>query len=161
MSGIFDPRCRVPSFYQTDGNVVNECGRIGGYIMAAILSIFVIIGAIFAIVSVMKDPTDDMVPNKNKNSGKEKGVGVAVVLVITVILLVLIWIGIPKLSGFLATNAWQGYQLQIKSLMSQGLSRQEALNRIQTLQQTRIAADATLAGDANIASAIIGRGNNF
>lgn len=157
MSGIFDPRCRVPSFYQTDGNVVNECGRIGGYIMAVILSIIVIIGTIIAISSVTKDPTDDMDPKKNKNPGKEKGVGVAVILIIAIILLVLIWIGIPKLSGFLATNAWQGYQLQIKSLMSQGLSRQEALNRIQTLQQTRMTADATMSGDANIAAAIAGR----
>lgn len=142
MAGIFDPSCQVPSFYQTDSNIVDKCGRIGGYIISGILTIFVVIGTIVSLTTVTSDPIDDMDPNKKKGSGKEKGVGIIIVLIISIIMLVLIWFGIPSLSGFLARNAWQGYQLQIKSLMEQGLTRQQALNRIQTLEQTRMTVNA-------------------
>jgi heme/copper-type cytochrome/quinol oxidase subunit 2 len=155
MVNIFDPRCQVPTFQQTDGEIVKMCAKNSGYIISAILTIFVVIFVISSIISYNKRQELE-----EKNTGKKTSriTGIVGIIMIATLILLLIWFGIPALLSFFSYNSWQGYQEQIKQLESQGYSHKKALGKLQQWRQSQMQAEATTEGAANIADAI--RGNN-
>lgn len=154
---LFDPRCNVPTFQQTDGDIVKMCGRDSGYIFAGILSLFVLSFPIYAVYATFWKPDDNDPKNRNKDDKarkKQSLMSLAVIFVLTIAVLALIWLGVPPLVEYFNHNSWLGYQEQIKQLESQGYSHQKALNKIQKWEQTMERARAERQGAADIAAAI-------
>lgn len=135
MSGLFDPACQVPVSQQKDGNLVRDCGKVTGYLVSAILTLFVITGVIFAIFTLNSDPVD---PNDPKNTPEEKNRNIIIVIAVAVVLELLIWFGIPALMGFFAYNSWEGYQQQISLLEKDGMTHTQALKMVQSYEQAKM-----------------------
>jgi amino acid transporter len=154
MVNVFDPRCRVPSFQQTDGEIVKLCAKNSGYIISAILTFFVVVGTISSLISYNKSKD---IEEKNTGEKINRTTGIVGICMLAVLILLLIWFGIPALVSFFSYNSWEGYQEQIKQLESQGYSRAKALKQVQQWKQSQMQAEATTEGAANIADAI--RGN--
>lgn len=145
MSTFMDPRCGVPTFLQTDVNTVRECGVYSGYILATILTLMIIV---FIISLLFKKPSDPSDPEQVKKNQTIKMVGG----IIGVLLILLAWIFVPRFTSFTSVNSWETYQNQISQYMKEGLSRQGAINKLQSLYQTQEQANAILAAGAEIAN---------
>lgn len=160
---MFDPKCGVPIYEQTDLDLVKKCSRISGYFSAGILSLFIIFGAVIIYISTKKIPdpvsgiTQDTVDKVNKKR-------LIVIIAVTCILLLLIWVGIPSLSAWVELNKWHSYQHERGLLKNQGYSDRDIVKYQQKtfLNQQRVAASqqraaATVSAGWNIASAIANR----
>lgn len=129
MSSLIDSRCcSVPTFQQTNLATVENCGKLNGYIGAAIFSVFIIALAIYLYIQVNKKDPD---PEKQKDKNKVmKNILITIGLII---LLLILWLGLPALNVFFSRRQWQEYQAQIDDLIAQGMSRTQALEKIQSI----------------------------
>jgi hypothetical protein len=144
MSSLINPKCGVPTFVQTDKKLVGECGSYTGYIIAGLITLVLL----FILHKIMSEKFSDKLSeeeietlNKSRNTK----------IIIIIISIILIFIFVPKISSFLSKNSWESYQSQISQYMAQGLSRQDAINKIQSLYQTEYQAAAILGAGATMA----------
>ena len=150
MTSLFDPRCRVPTFQQTEGEIVKMCGRRTGYIISSIITVVVLIISGLHINSLLKVKKTDKNKKPKNNTGK-----IVFTVFITVIGLTFIWLGIPTVIAFFQHNSWKGYQIQLQQLQKQGYSRTDALSKIQSYNQSVMQANATQNAGLNVASALM------
>lgn len=158
MVSFFDYRCNVPSFTQTDVNLVEQCGRNSGYMFFGILTILMVIGLFMIISNIMSErPSDDK--DKEELDNKKK-MNVVIVIILAILLEMFLYWSLPKMTGYFAMNNWNSIQEEIKSFMKQGLTRGEALNRIQSYKESEMQSEATMDAGLNIANALDERRNN-
>jgi cell division protein FtsB len=144
MSSLINPNCGVPTFVQTDKKLVGDCGSYSGYIFSGIITIILIFVMVSISKSSMKSTMKESEEQKQKRDTK---------LLFIFLCIVLVWIFLPKIFSFFSVNSWQSYQSQISQYMSQGMSRQDAINKIQSLYQMQLQASAILGAGEEIASA--------
>ena len=150
MTSLFNPRCRVPTFQQTEGEIVKMCGRRTGYIISSIITVVVLIISGLRINSLSKVKKTDKNKKPKSNTGK-----IVSTVFITLLVLTIIWLGIPNVIAFFQHNSWRGYQEQLQQLQKQGYSRRESLTQIQSLHQSDTQANATKTAGLNVASALL------
>ena len=139
MAYLIDPRCSIPTFLMDNEEVAAHCGRISGYVTAFILSLILIIfGAIIYFSYV----------HQSTHFWKFFFFSTIVVLFIV------IWWGIPPWQSWLKKRHWQGYQEQIKSYQSAGITKDEAIKKLQDIYQVNIQADAINNAGSKIADAM-------
>lgn len=144
---FFDPRCSVPIFQQTDSTVVENCGRRTGYILAALFSFVSFLFLVSSLWSIYKDVI----------SNDEKWGHVIFTFGCFIIVQIVLWVALPAITGFLSSYSWKGFQAQLEQLQLQGYSQKEALNQIQSYQQSQLQANATQSAGLNISTAIRSR----
>ena len=147
MANLFGPRCGIPTFVQTDKKVVGECGVYSGYFMAGILTVFIIFFAIGIYSS--SSTTTTLTAAESEQIKKKRNAKLFFLCLCTV----LVWVLIPRMFRFFSLNSWETYQGQISQYMAQGLSRKDAIKRIQSLYQTQLQDSAIVEAGAEIASA--------
>ncbi len=141
MASLLNSKCGVPIFVQTDKNVVGECGLYKGYITCIVITIFTAIAAVMILISkpVVKSDADTAETDKHKKEiWKHKMILLGIIVLITVA----VWIFVPRLMRFMDINSWGTYQNEIDGYVTQGMTRQQALNQIQSLYQARMQAAA-------------------
>ena len=148
MSSLINPQCGVPTFIQTDPKLVGDCGKYSGYIIAIIITIILLflmlsvwVSSVHAIGPLMSQEDQDGI--KRLRNSK---------LLVLFLFIVLVWIFVPKMFSFFSVRSWESYQSQISQYMAQGLSRQDAINKIQSLYQSELQASAIIDAGAEIAS---------
>lgn len=145
---FFDPRCNVPIFQQTDSTVVENCGRRTGYILAALFSFVSFLFLVSSLWSTYKDTV---------LSFDEKWGHVIFTVGWFIIIQIVLWFALPAVTGFLSSYSWKGFQAQLEQLQLQGYSHKEALDQIQSYQQSQLQANATQSAGLNISAAIRSR----
>jgi hypothetical protein len=142
--GIFMPACNVP-LYQMDSNeVASQCGRYSGLMSAGGVAILAfIVAGVYAFYAWQKAKSDPKY---------KPAISTTVAWLIAIGVSLVAWVGLPPLMSYYQSQKWTGYQLQIKNLMSQGMTK------IQALDQMGLTARANLAyaGQSTIANAITG-----
>lgn len=141
---LFEPRCKVPTYLQTDVGLVERCGRISGWIGFTIAGLIILFFAVNYYrnpnVKMSTPPTDEEL--KQQQQYRMYVVGIAIVV------LVLLWFGTVGLGGFFARRKWEGYNHEVSQLISQGYDRKSAIAQVQSLYQTEKQAEAIrYAGD--------------
>jgi hypothetical protein len=163
MASMFDPKCGVPVYEQTDLDLVKKCSRINGYFSAGIISFFIIIVAVAIYISTKKiaDPVLGITQDAADKVNKTRFI---VIITVTCILLVLIWVGMPSLSAWMELNQWHSYQHERGLLKNQGYSdrdivkyQQKTFLNQQRVNASRQRAAATASAGFEIASAIANR----
>lgn len=141
---IFEPRCKVPTYLQTDVGIVEKCGRIGGWIGFVIITIIVILFAI----KYYQNPGVKLSEPPTKEELQQQQQYRMIVIGITIVIIVLLWFGLVGLGGFFARRKWEGYNYEVEQLISQGYDRKSAIGQVQSLYQTEKQAEAIrYAGD--------------
>jgi hypothetical protein len=144
LDAIIEPRCKVPTYLQTDIGIVERCGEIGGYISSVVVTLIILF---LAYGWYSKSPTPLSNPPSQEDLDRIKS-HQHMVIGITLIGLVLIWVGTIAAYKFFARREWEGYQHEVDSLVSQGYDRKGAIAQVQALRQTEVQADAIrYAGD--------------
>lgn len=141
---FFKPECSMPTFQMQDGTMAYMCGNFSGKLYASII-IFIILIIVF-FYNLNKYDLDE-------NGKKVKKVRWNVIIP-SLGLCICIWIFLPKLLGLIKSRSFEGYQKQLKILESSGMSKADALNRIQGIYQTEQTSNSL----NNIAGAMTGRG---
>lgn len=137
MASLIDPRCAVPLFLLENEQTAHECGIIEGYVVSFIITLILVAIGIYIFYA-------------NINNKK-------MWLAIICIIIVFMWIVIPWLNAWLNKRHWLGYDEQIKSYQKSGISRDEAIKKLQDLYQTNIQASAINQSGFMIASALLSR----
>ena len=153
IAGYFNPVCNVPLFQQTSIWNVQSCARINGYIGAFVFTI--ILGIILFFVSRNLPKRS----NEKEEDYKKRRTWVMIGIFVLSLLILLLWIFLPVINTFFSTQSWNGYQDQIHELMKNGLTRAQALSKIQSLYQNQLQVNAmqeNAMGQYDIANAIRG-----
>ena len=149
MASLIEPGCATPIFQMSSLGLAKKCGGIKGFIIALVISIIITIVAVLMYNKSGKfKDQNGLEHQKTKNKW---------ILIIGGALIVMLWIVIPFISRWMAGQQYKGFQDQIKSLMNKGYSKQKAIDRVQSLQETKTRARATRSAGLDIASAIIAR----
>jgi hypothetical protein len=146
MASLINPKCAVPIFLMENINDATECGLIGGYIASGICSLVALVAGLLA----YNNSDVEMQNGKQVHTGKKK----ISYLIATFCCISLIWLVVPLFASWANGRSWSGYDLQIKSLTNQGLTRQQALGKIQNIYQAEMQANAISSAGTNIASAL-------
>lgn len=160
MASLFDPRCGLSTYEQTDINVVKRCAKISAYFFAGIMSLVVVGVAISIYFSNSKSIDND--PNTSSTEkNKKKGTLLAATLIISVIILLILWIGIPAFGAWSAGQSWKSYQHERSFLKSQGYSSKDIAKFQQKNYNQQMRAKAVQNAGSEIAGAIVSRNNWF
>ena len=146
MASLINPNCGVPIFVQTDKTLVSTCGSYSGYIISGVITVVLII--IMIVISKSAEKYSHLSVEEQSIIKKERDNKLLMIL----LGILAVWVLIPMISKFLSTNRWESYQSQISQYMSQGLSRQDALSKIQSLYQTQMQANAMITAGGAIAA---------
>lgn len=125
MASYIDPRCAVPTFLLNNESDADYCGRIYGYITCFIMTIFVLV--IVTYLYFQYPYSWNMFLTYS---------------LICIITLFLIWLIIPAIAAWMNVISWKGYNAQKDYYMQTGFDKKEALNQLQSLEQTKMQANA-------------------
>lgn len=136
IESIFEPKCSMPLYLQSDSDMAQKCGRIDGIIFSIILSVFV---GIFGYASYINaEPKANATAEEIANAKQKR----YFILGICGGILILTWGLIPLISGFYSKRVWLGYDSEVKRLMDIGMSKNQAIQQVQALYQANIQAEA-------------------
>ena len=140
MTSIFDPRCSIPYFLQTDQSIVERCGSVGGVVTVIVLiCILLIMSAGFYVK--YKSETGKIVPfDETRRNRIRRMFLIKIIIILFIGILSVIFI--PKLSAFFSLNSWKSSQYQIQQYMNSGLTREQAIAKMQSLYQSQMEVDA-------------------
>ena len=124
MAKYIYPECGNP-IYLTDEQTAVKCGRISGLFSALFLSIVIII---FTVVLYLKSDKIENKSDMTQNTEKDKRI-----LYIGFGLVILVWI-LPFIIGFIRKRKFQTYQIELQSYMNSGMTRNQAIQQLQTLE---------------------------
>lgn len=144
MSSLFMPQCGVPTFRQTDSNVISHCAKINGYVVAIILAIAIM--AIAVSESFKKWREDE-------KKGIKRDYKYIIIAAIVSLLIVLF---LPLVIAYFSINSWKTTQMQINQCVKQGRSRKQCVDQQQKWEETTMKANATRQSGHEIAAAIAG-----
>jgi hypothetical protein len=137
MAYLINPKCGLPIYTLENKDTAVHCGKISGYIWSVILTIFIIITALYIYYGNMFD---------KKNNKKRYIFYTSISLT-----LALIWGVFPSLNGWMNGRNWLVYDEQIGSYMKNGMTRDIAIQKVQELYQTSVQSSAI----SNIATALL------
>ena len=125
MGNFIDPRCSTPLFRINDSSLAKSCGRLSGYYLSIFASIFFsIVYGMYLYFLNSKYYFDNNIDKYNQSKQTATTVFICV--------LILLWIGVPILSGYFNVKSWEGYQYQINEFIKNGLSKEAALDKIES-----------------------------
>lgn len=162
LSSLINPKCNVPLFVLGQ-NDAEDCGMTNGYICATLLTIVILIILGILIYRGRREvKTEQEQKQEEYITPQESGVKFSEFIYVTGALLIigLSWYYLPGLSRWFYLRSWQGYDAQIQSYMTNGLSRQDAINKVQDIYQTQIQANAIESAGRNISRSMRSRGYN-
>lgn len=132
---FIEPRCGAPMYLQ-DEAIAQKCGKINGYVMSAILSVFI---GVFGWSAYKKASPKSDASEDEKSDAK---ITQYVIAGLSLGIIIVVWLGIPFLSGLYSKRQWVSYEFQIQELMNKGYDQKSAIAQVQSLYQTDVQANA-------------------
>ena len=128
---FLNPACSVPLFQQSTMSNVLTCARINGFIGAFIFTLLLLI-PIFFLVKTFKQKNHESTETYHKRRRWN-----IIWLSILGIIILLLWIFLPMINSWMNSKRWEGFQEQINSLVNNGYTRSQALDKIQSLYENK------------------------
>ena len=132
MGNFIDSRCSIPVFKLTDSSLVKKCGRLPGYVISGMLTFFCIFVYIAITVFLNFSNNNPISPPTEEEKTNQDNIK-QIITIVFICVLILIWVVIPISTGYLNVKQWEGYQYQINEFMNDGLSRKDALDKMQSI----------------------------
>jgi hypothetical protein len=144
-ASFIDPMCAVPIYLLENEDIATHCGKLGGYVFSAILSVLIIGVSLFLYYKKEKDSEGKIIEKPKKPVNH---------ILCTLLIISLLWLTYPLFMGWVGRMRWRGYNEQLKSYGKKGFTTTDAVKQIQDLQEARIQASAITSGAATMAQAI-------
>jgi len=122
MNRWIEPKCAVPLFLLDNEADAKRCGKINGFVVAFILSIVIVIFAFYWF--------------------RQSGFDLYLYVLGVVVVLLLIWLIVPYLAAWINVLNWRGRVAQVEQYEKQGFSQKETIDKMQSLHQTNVQANA-------------------
>lgn len=148
-AALFKPACGVETYNMPAAGVAASCGTINGVIVAVFASVLIA----FAATQPKAEAKAEVVAETGGEGKAEKrdwarfGMWLAGSLA-------LLLLALPLLFRWLNANAWEVDQQRVKGFMASGMSRQQAIGRLQRAELSRMQASATRDAGFSVASAL-------
>jgi hypothetical protein len=140
--GLVMPSCNVPLYQMDSIDTAKRCGHYNGLIDAGLLAVASIIVAAIYTYYVHQQTM--------KSTVYKPPIPVIAAWVIAVLVAGAGLLGIPRLLAYTQGQKWKGYQVQIGSLVSQGMTRTQAVTELGRTARAQL----SYAGQNAIADAI-------
>ena len=130
MTNFIDPRCSTPIFRMDDISLAKSCGKLSGYYICIFVSIFfTVIYGIYRFILNNQYNFHGDIDKYNQN--------IKTANIVFICALIILWIIGPILSGYLNEKSWEGYKYQIEQLVKDGISKQEAIDKIESTYNSK------------------------
>tara|TARA_X000001036_G_scaffold440090_1_gene494337 strand:- start:2292 stop:2726 length:435 start_codon:yes stop_codon:yes gene_type:complete len=142
MASILKPACGVDTYLFPAKDVAVSCGRLNGFVIGTLIASILT----FTIIYMIEAP----ITQDKKQKKEEENAKIGMIAIIWAVCL----LGLPPLAGFLNGRNWMVSDIELKSYMRQGMSRERATEMYAKKLMAQYQAQATRSAGMNIASAL-------